>query len=291
MVQKVIHVSTLTATYESILGEDFIFRPLLPWIPCQKFLDIPYFHVIEALTIVISVLLTSFLPQYPILGLIELIIISFAVIVESGSSYDRTLLKIVLTEFNFLILFIHLIISEYSAFVITSRENLLDYGRICDSIAQFIGFLFIFATDAAPKLTRAYKFVLLGGIDCLLFYQLLLEAFIRPVQPSEDEPICVLIKCISPRSLQLSSLFNLIMFLTNHLFQLRFVGALVLPRGRFVASINNYDESKKLMHAIQVEDIMLGTPKVNIPSPSLDNSSFSLVEREKKENDGSVDGT
>jgi len=229
-------LGVVSGRYEHLINNDhFEMQPILDWPVLHRFGQTRYQLILYFLFVPLIVI--SFFPvpdPIVVLGPICTILVIFLGL----SAMDRKLIMVLIFEFDFGILMFYLMVQLITSGIAFQRtpngESLLAF--ICHTITQGVGMPFLFLSDAALTLSRKLKAILIGGILTIYVVFFIEVTFILD-QTATDVPVCWVIKCISPRSLQVSAQFNTIIFLSKLLYQLRKSGTLVLPQISLALSV------------------------------------------------------
>jgi len=151
--------------------------------------------------------------------IVAALLVTFVVICE-GTRFDRTLLKLVLTEFNFWVLMfcfhecmLAFALVEYRLHNVPIRDILGDYVAWLTSITMS-------ALDAAPLYPKKFKVLAVLFLLFLYTYWLFYFAIMYQYDAAWDQPICAHSQCLSPRTMQISGMTTAVLYLLKMLYQL-----------------------------------------------------------------------
>jgi len=254
-----ITISVPATKYLRILEHDYDFVPLLNWSWLVKLSHQPVYKTFFCFICVV-ILIGQFYDatNYYIVGT-SLLIICLCV---EMARFDRTLLALTLREFEFYYLMFSILQVAFGASILFRRQDFSVMYTVWYDISLLCTFTFIFLLDAAPTYPRAVKALanfccLLGTLRFAVGY-----AFISDYALQLDTPLCIVVKCFTPRSVMTSGCANISFFLIKILWQMRIPGMLVLAQTNLHLELDRKDELALEHHWDQES----GRPPMALPS-------------------------
>jgi len=183
------------------------------------------------------------------------------------SRFDRNVTLLTFREFEYYYLLFNIVELNFGAAVLQYRNKADNASIVSYCVFNIVIFLFIFALDAAPTYPRVLKVVAVFCCLLVLLRFVVGYTFFTPFESALDTPICVVIKCFSPRVIMTNGGGNIAVFLIRILWHMRIKGMLALPQTRLKFEISY--PKKEMAPERMMEELEFGTLRdLSSPNPN-----------------------